>query len=46
LLPVHVPFWQVSVRVQALPSLHATPFACNGLLHLPFAVLHTPATWH
>jgi hypothetical protein len=25
--PVQVPFWQVSVWVQALPSLHAVPFA-------------------
>ena len=25
--PMHVPFWQVSVCVQALPSLHVVPFA-------------------
>jgi hypothetical protein len=27
LLPVHVPLWQVSVCVHALPSLHVVPFA-------------------
>ena len=27
LLPVQTPLWQVSVCVQALPSLHVVPFA-------------------
>jgi len=31
LLPVHVPFSHESVRVQALPSLHAVPLAFGGL---------------
>src|SRR5439155_376888 len=44
--PVHVPLWQVSVCVQALPSLHAVPFADVGLEHAPVDVLHVPATWH
>jgi hypothetical protein len=26
--PTHAPFWQVSVWVQELPSLHAVPFGC------------------
>jgi hypothetical protein len=46
LLPAHVPFWQVSVRVQALPSLHAVPLAWIGLLHAPVAVSHIPTSWH
>src|SRR5437870_6020965 len=44
--PVQVPLWQVSVRVQALPSLHAVPLLAFGLEHWPVAVLQVPATWH
>src|SRR5947208_15357340 len=44
--PVHVPPWQVSVCVQALPSLHAVPLLAFGLEHWPVAVLQVPATWH
>src|SRR3989442_9831798 len=44
--PVQVPFWQVSVCVQALPSLHAVPLLAFGLEHWPVAVLQVPATWH
>jgi hypothetical protein len=44
--PVHVPVWQVSVCVQALPSLHTTPFAFCGLLHVPVLLLHVPTSWH
>jgi hypothetical protein len=46
LAPPQLPFWQVSVLVQALPSLQATPLAFTGLLQVPFAVLHTPTSWH
>jgi len=46
LLPVHVPLWQASVRVQALASLQAVPSAFAGLLHVPLAVLHIPTSWH
>jgi hypothetical protein len=46
LLPVHVPLWQVSVCVQALPSLHAVPSAAVGFEHTPVVMLHVPATWH
>ena len=42
--PVHVPLWQVSVCVQALPSLHAVPFVAAGLLHWPVEALQVPAT--
>ena len=31
--PVQAPFRQASVRVQALPSSQAVPFAAVGLLH-------------
>ena len=30
--PVHAPVWQVSVWVQALPSLHAVPLAFAGFV--------------
>src|SRR5881392_157761 len=46
LLPVQSPLWQVSVCVQALPSLHAVPLLAFGLEHWPVAVLQVPATWH
>src|SRR5947208_2723922 len=46
LLPVQTPLWQVSVWVQALPSLHAVPLLAFGLEHWPVAVLQVPATWH
>ncbi len=46
LLPVQVPLWQVSVWVQALPSLQVVPFAAVGLEQAPVEVLHVPAVWH
>ncbi len=44
--PTHVPLWQVSVRVHALPSLHAVPSAAAGFEHRPVAGSHVPAKWH
>jgi hypothetical protein len=44
LLPVHVPLWQVSVCVQALPSLHVIPFAAVGFEQVPVVESHVPAT--
>jgi len=44
LLPVQTPAWQVSVCVQALPSLHAVPLPAAGLEHVPVEELHVPAT--
>jgi hypothetical protein len=44
--PAHVPLWQESIWVQALPSLHVAPFAAVGFEHWPVLVLHVPATWH
>jgi hypothetical protein len=46
LLPVHVPDSQVSVCVQAFPSLHVVPFAFAGFEHNPVDVLHVPTSWH
>jgi hypothetical protein len=43
---VHVPFWHVSLSVQALPSLHGAPFALFGLEQMPVPGSHTPASWH
>src|SRR6478735_5205820 len=44
--PTHTPAWQVSVWVQALPSLQAVPSVLSGLEHWPVAESQTPATWH
>ena len=41
--PVHVPAWQVSVCVQALPSVHAKPLAWLDHVVVDNAGLHT---WH
>src|SRR5438552_2479200 len=45
-VPVHVPAWQVSVRVQALPSLQAAPSGFAGLEQVPVAGSQLPAAWH
>src|SRR6185295_13082380 len=44
--PVQAPPWQVSVCVQALPSVQVVPSGAAGFEHTPFAGLQTPATWH
>jgi hypothetical protein len=41
---MHAPFWHVSPVVQALPSLHAVPFALLGLVQTPAE--QVPTTWH
>ena len=47
LLPeAHVPFWQLSASVQALPSLQVVPFSLGGLEQTPVLGLHVPASWH
>ena len=40
--PTQLPDWQVSVRVQALPSLQLVPFDLAGFEHVPVLVLHVP----
>jgi hypothetical protein len=42
--PEQVPFWHVSVCVQALPSLQVVPFAAVGFEHVPVVGSHVPAT--
>src|SRR3989442_1776010 len=44
--PAHTPLWQVSNRVQALPSVHALPSGLAGFEHAPVAGLHVPGLWH
>jgi hypothetical protein len=44
--PVQMPAWQVSVCVQAFPSLHAVPFVLAGFEQTPVAALQEPALWH
>jgi hypothetical protein len=46
LLPVQTPATHESLWVQALPSLHAVPFAAEGFEHVPVAGLQIPAAWH
>src|SRR5437016_12256785 len=46
LLPVQTPLWQVSVWVQALPSLQVLPLAFGGFEHVPVAGEQVPAVWH
>jgi len=41
--PVQVPDWQVSVCVQALPSLQAVPSAFAGFEQTPVVGSHVPA---
>src|SRR5438552_7872148 len=45
-VPAHTPAWQVSVRVQALPSLQAAPSGFAGFEHAPVAGSQAPASWH
>ena len=44
--PVQAPAWQVSLCVQALPSLQALPLVLAGLEQVPFVGLHVPVSWH
>jgi hypothetical protein len=43
LVPMHTPVWQVSARVQALPSSHVVPSAFVGLEQTPEVGSQTPA---
>jgi hypothetical protein len=44
LLPTQVPFWQVSVWVQALPSSQGVSLAFCGLEQVPVAGLQVPGS--
>src|SRR5262245_35629379 len=46
LLPVHTPPWQVSVCVQALPSLQTVPLGLLVYKQVPLTGLHVPVFWH
>src|SRR5437879_6168060 len=46
LAPTQAPASQVSVCVQALPSLHGAPLSLGGLLQTPVAGSQVPAVWH
>src|SRR6059036_2889399 len=47
LAPTQLPSWQVSVCVQALPSLQAVPLVLVvGAEHTPVAGLQVPGSWH
>jgi hypothetical protein len=44
--PVQAPASQVSICVQAFPSLHALPSGFAGDEHAPVAGSQLPASWH
>src|SRR2546427_123968 len=44
--PVQTPDSQVSVCVQALPSVQLVPSVALGFEQVPVAGLQVPATWH
>ena len=44
--PVQTPDWQVSVCVQALPSLHDVPLLSCGFEQTPVVWLQVPTPWH
>src|SRR5438132_877033 len=44
--PTQAPAWQVSLCVQALPSLQVAPSGLLGLEQVPVAVSQVPASWH
>jgi hypothetical protein len=47
LVPVHLPDWQVSVWVQAFPSVHAVPLLLGtGAEHKPVPVWQVPGPLH
>jgi hypothetical protein len=46
LSPAHMPAWQASALVQALPSLQGVPLGALGFEQIPVTVSHVPATWH
>src|SRR5438552_2605552 len=45
-VPTQVPPWQVSLWVQASPSVQAMPFGLAGVEQVPLAGSQTPASWH
>jgi hypothetical protein len=41
---LQTPFWQVSLSVQALPSLQVEPLGLSGFVHVPNR--QKPTLWH
>jgi len=44
--PTQAPAWQVSLCVQALPSVQVVPSGLLGFEQVPFAGSQVPASWH
>ena len=44
--PTQAPAWQLSDRVQALPSSQAAPSLLTGFEQAPVVGSQTPAAWH
>ena len=44
-MPLQTPAWQVSLCVQALPSLQAAPSGLTGFEQAPVCGSHVPASW-
>src|SRR2546428_204094 len=44
--PTQAPPWQVSVGVQAFPSVQVLPFGLSGLEQVPLAGSQVPVAWH
>jgi hypothetical protein len=44
--PTQRPSWQLSARVQALPSSHVAPSALVGFEQAPVVGSHVPGAWH
>jgi len=45
-VPTQAPFWQLSLVVQLLPSLHADPLLFVGFEQRPVDGAQVPAMWH
>jgi len=45
-VPVQVPIWQLSLTVQAWPSLQLVPSGLGVAAAHPLTGLHVPASWH
>jgi hypothetical protein len=43
---LHVPAWQVSAPLQALPSPQEDPLGLAGFVHCPVEASHVPGLWH
>jgi hypothetical protein len=44
--PTQTPTWQMSLRVQAFPSLQEAPSVFVVCVHVPLVGLQAPTSWH